>query len=88
MNEEKLDRIIELLEKIEKSGRKAPAWQVFIRWVFQHFFVLGFLAAISYAIWEMWAVLSSISELVNGILFSLEGFKGEITEKVKDLKFW
>jgi hypothetical protein len=78
MSDEKLDRIIELLEKIEKQSAPPPFWRTLLAWVFQHFFTLLALAVLAYVTWEIWGVVNALSETVEN---ATESF-GEYTDSV------
>lgn len=73
MNDEKLDKIIKLLENINNKLPRRSKTKDFLSWVFNHFFQLLTLFTLSYAVFQIWSVVDSISSVV----FSLgEKFSG------------
>ena len=79
-SEQKLDRMIELLEKIERHFNP-PLWKKAGAFLFTHFITIVSLLALAYATWKIWGVVEGIQDNVAG----MKGFLGTQLDKVK---FW
>jgi hypothetical protein len=88
LDNQKLDRIIEALDKIERHLAPPPLWQRVISFTFQNFTIIISLVLLTYAVYKIWAVVSGVSENVDGIRELMIGLFQNMKDGVSGLKFW
>lgn len=86
--EQTLERMRELLEKIEQHLAPPPLWKRILSFVFTHFFTLLTLLVLVFFIWKIWNALELVSENVSTIKIFLGNLKEGFGEKVDSLQFW
>lgn len=79
-SEEKMDRIIELLEKIERHYNP-PKWKIMLTFFFQHFLTIVVLIFLAYAVWKIWSI-------VDGIQGNMTNMKDLIVSQFQKLRLW
>jgi len=61
------DKIIKLLNQIEKNTRKPPNWQRVLFFIFTHLLTIIGLLIIAYIAWQIFSLLGSVSDKVTSI---------------------
>lgn len=87
MDKASTEKIIHLLEKIERSVNP-PFWKKFLNWVFTHFFTILFLGFLGYCFWHIWQEIAHIGDLMNQTSKDLNTIPSSIFEQVERFKFW
>lgn len=93
--QENLERIADLLERIESHLAPPPLWQRFLKFVFQHLTLFLGLIALVYFTWSIWDSVSIIVDYVSAILGKIdfiEGFMdsidGKVIHQIKSMQLW
>lgn len=88
--EEKIDFLIEKVQKIERTVNP-PLWKVLGKWALAHIPLLIAIGLLGYAIWVLRDEIQTmmvISERVQTEYTEIKSLYGEIKETVQSLKFW
>ncbi|QQS58900.1 hypothetical protein IPN35_04885 [Candidatus Peregrinibacteria bacterium] len=86
--EQKLERIAELLERIEKHLAPPPLWKRILFFVFPHILTFIILFLILLVTWKMWSALEFVSENISAIQIFLGNIKEGLEGKINSLQFW
>ncbi len=86
--QETLESIEKLLFKIERHLAPPPLWQRFLKFVFQHVFVIVILLALAYFTWQIWGVIALVLDNVELIRSGMADFGASVSDRVEGLKFW
>jgi len=80
--QENLERIAQLLEKIEKHLAPPPLWKRGVTFLFQHAIIIISLVSLLMVTLKIWGSVEGISDTVSSLLPALQG-------KMDSLKgFW
>ncbi len=93
--QENLERIAELLEKIEKHLAPPPLWQRSLKFTFEHLALILSVMAIAFFTWKMWGHISVMVGYVSDILekiglmtSAMDTIDEKFADQIKNLKFW
>ncbi len=86
--QETLESIEKLLYRIERHLAPPPPWQLLLKFVFQHFFMIVILLSLVYFTWQIWEVIQAVLNNVEVIRSGMSQFGSSFTEKAEGLKFW
>lgn len=85
--EEKLDLILEKLERIDRTINP-PFWQVALKWIVNHFLTLLILVFVAVIVWKVWGIVLDIIEVTDNLQAQFGLLKDSTTQAVEKLKFW
>lgn len=93
--QENLERIAQILERIEKHLAPPPLWQRTLSFGFNHFAMIVGMIVLIFFLWQIWGYVSVIMMQVDSIRSGFEMVTGsvgshipDLPESLKSFQFW
>ncbi len=84
---QQLNRIVELLERIEQFYYP-PLWKRVLSFLFAHLLSLVVLAFLAYVTWKIWGIVDGVQHQVSSMQAAFSSFSQSLAEQLAKLKFW